>query len=198
MKISDYTETISVTGYTPMDVSGTAKKININKIAPDIANNLTTTTAGKVLDATQGKALNDRITANASDIAQMDVDVHSYKLFKSKPWVLYDERSVNSSDLSYPSSAKEVMIVAKENTLGILYSSFFVPAMITSESYLVLGGYYQGTTWDSANCAFIYVTINPTTYKVKNVGGCLKDSGLSVANYNLSTSSAISTQVWYR
>jgi len=30
--------------------------------ASDIANNLTTTTAGKVLDATQGKALNDNIT----------------------------------------------------------------------------------------------------------------------------------------
>lgn len=34
----------------------------------DIANNLTTTTAGKVLDATQGKALNDSITATNTAI----------------------------------------------------------------------------------------------------------------------------------
>lgn len=36
--------------------------------ASDIANNLTTTTAGKVLDATQGKALNDSISATNTAI----------------------------------------------------------------------------------------------------------------------------------
>lgn len=35
----------------------------------DIANNLTTTNEGKVLDARQGKALNDKINATQSDIA---------------------------------------------------------------------------------------------------------------------------------
>lgn len=40
-----------------------------NKInTSDIANNLTTTTAGKVLDATQGKALNDSISATNTSI----------------------------------------------------------------------------------------------------------------------------------
>lgn len=42
---------------------------NIGAVSQDdIANNLTTTEAGKVLDARQGKALNDKINATQSDI----------------------------------------------------------------------------------------------------------------------------------
>lgn len=43
----------------------------------DIANNLTTTTTGKVLDATQGKALNDSIT-NKHKITRKTVDTSSW------------------------------------------------------------------------------------------------------------------------
>ena len=49
-----------------------------NKVnTSDIANNLTTTTAGKVLDATQGKALNDSIT-NKHKITRKTVNTSSW------------------------------------------------------------------------------------------------------------------------
>jgi len=49
-----------------------------NKVnTSDIANNLTTTTAGKVLDATQGKTLNDNIT-NKHKLTRKTVDTSSW------------------------------------------------------------------------------------------------------------------------
>lgn len=52
-------------GLTATNVQAAIDEVNRSKInTSDIANNLTTTTAGKVLDATQGKALNDSIANN--------------------------------------------------------------------------------------------------------------------------------------
>lgn len=58
----DATSTIT-SGSTDLVESGAVYAELINKInTSDIVNNLTETTTGKVLDATQGKALNDKIT----------------------------------------------------------------------------------------------------------------------------------------
>ena len=46
--------------YASTDVAGLTEQINQKVDTSDIANNLTTTTAGKVLDARQGKILNDK------------------------------------------------------------------------------------------------------------------------------------------
>lgn len=46
--------------YASTDVAGLTAQINLKVNTADIANNLTTTAAGKVLDARQGKTLNDK------------------------------------------------------------------------------------------------------------------------------------------
>ena len=107
MKIEQLTEktVIDSSSYMPMDVSGDARKIKANKVGAAIANNLTTTEAGYVLDATQGKALSDLISANATAIRQMSTAAQSYTIYKSKPWTYYTKRTNNNTDLNYPTTA---------------------------------------------------------------------------------------------
>ena len=62
-QISDFTHTHTVSEISDLDLSG---KVNTS----DIANNLTTTTAGKVLDARQGKALKDYVDGLVGDIEE--------------------------------------------------------------------------------------------------------------------------------
>lgn len=109
----------------------------------DIANNLTTATAGKVLDATQGKALNDSIT-NKHKITRKTVDTSSwtsdtssqsgttlYKKSISLSHVYVDSPSVDistSSGSGLPTTAQQeaydlVQYVTVDGTTMYLYAS---------------------------------------------------------------------------
>ena len=109
----------------------------------DIANNLTTVTTGKVLDATQGKALNDSIT-NKHKITRKTVDTNSwtsdtssqsgttlYKKSISLTHVYVDSPSVDistSSGSGLPTTAQQeaydlVQYVTVDGTTMYLYAS---------------------------------------------------------------------------
>lgn len=109
----------------------------------DIANNLTTTTAGKVLDATQGKALNDSIT-NKHKITRKTVNTSSwtadtssqsgttlYKKSISLSHVYVDSPSVDistSSGSGLPTTAQQtaydlLQYVTVNGTTMYLYAS---------------------------------------------------------------------------
>lgn len=111
--------------------------------ASDIANNLTTTTAGKVLDATQGKILNDNIT-NKHKITQKTVNTSSwttdtssqsgstlYKKSISLSHVYVDSPSVDistSSGTGLPTTAQQtaydlLQYVTVNGTTMYLYAS---------------------------------------------------------------------------
>lgn len=198
MIISDLNElnAIDSSCYTPVDVSGDTKKIQASLLTPNIANNLTTTSAGYVLDAAQGKALNDAIQANAEDIAEMDATVNAGTIFNAQPWTLSTERSSNSSAISYPSDANEIMIVAWDNDVNEYFTGIFIPGMTSDTVNLLLGGYYQYSS--GGLFARVYVSVNPTAYTVGSVAGMIRyDVSASTAT-QIGTSSSWSTQIWYR
>lgn len=198
MKISDLTELQTVDGYMPVDVAGDTKKIDAELLAPDIANNLTTTSTGYVLDARQGKALNDQIQTNAATIASMDSTVESGMVFKSKPWSLYASRANNTAALNFPSDANEIMIVAWENSIEEYFTGIYIPGMISDAMQMLLGGYYQGTTWTSARFARITTTITPSSNTVGTIAGYIKPTTSADSAVQITTSSDWSTQIWYR
>lgn len=109
----------------------------------DIANNLTTTTAGKVLDATQGKILNDNIT-NKHKLTRKTVDTSSwtsdtssqsgttlYKKSISLSHVYVDSPSVDistSSGSGLPTAAQQtaydlLQYITVDGTTMYLYAS---------------------------------------------------------------------------
>lgn len=111
--------------------------------ASDIANNLTTTTAGKVLDATQGKILNDNIT-NKHKLTRKTVNTSSwasdtssqsgstlYKKSISLSHVYVDSPSVDistSSGSGLPTAAQQtaydlLQYVTVDGTTMYLYAS---------------------------------------------------------------------------
>lgn len=198
MKISDLTELQTVDGYMPVDVAGDAKKIDAALLAPNIANNLTTTSAGYVLDARQGKALNDQIQTNAATIASMDSTVESGMVFRSKPWTLYSSRANNTAALNFPSDANEIMIVTWENSIEEYFTGIYIPGMISGARQMLLGGYYQGTTWTSARFARITTTITPSSNSVGTIAGYIKPTTADDSAVQINTSSDWSTQIWYR
>ena len=55
---------------------------------PELAANLTTTVAGKALDATMGKALNDKINANTSSISSLNSNLRVFPDYSSKQTLL--------------------------------------------------------------------------------------------------------------
>lgn len=199
MIISELTETNTVDGYVPVDVSGDTKKISGSLLTASIANNLTTNVSGYVLDATQGKALNDQIQANAASIAAIDTGITAGTYIKSQPWALYAERSTNSDSLSYPSDANEIMIVAWDNDVDEYYMSTYIPGMTTDTVRLLLAGYCQ----DPLNASYqifgyIHTSINPTDHTVAALAGRVRYQTTTGNSITLSTSSNWSTQIWYR
>lgn len=200
MIISDLTElnTIDSACYMPIDVSGDAKKIQASLLTSNIANNLTTTDDGYVLDAVQGKALNDNITVNAEAIADMETSITARTFYKSQPWALYTERSGNNTTLYYPSDANEIMIVTWENSIEEYFSAVYIPGMTSDALQLFLGGYYQGTIWYSARFITLWVTINPSDNSVGSITGFIKPTTADNSAAQINTSSNWSTQIWYR
>lgn len=198
MKIEQLTEktVIDSSSYMPMDVSGDARKIKANKVGAAIANNLTTTEAGYVLDATQGKALSDLISANATAIRQMSTAAQSYTIYKSKPWTYYTKRTNNNTDLNYPTTASEIMVIAYENNTQLYFSSIFLPSMITSNCYFHLGGFWQQKGTDSSGFDRAHIMCYLTTTQVQRLYGKRKKKNED--EVTLSTSSSWTTEIWYR
>lgn len=198
MKIEQLTEKTVIDNniFMPMDVSGDARKIKANKIGATIANNLTTTEAGYVLDATQGKVLSDQISANATAISQMTTAAESYAIYKSKPWTFYDSRSVNNTNMEWPTTANEIMIIAYENNYPLYFSSIFIPSMITEECYLHLGGFWQQKSAGSSGFEKANVKCCIDTTYVKSLSGKRKHQYESEGYIN--PSGSWSTEIWYR
>lgn len=198
MKIEQLTEktVIDSSSYMPMDVSGDARKIKANKVGAAIANNLTTTEAGYVLDATQGKALSDLISANALAIRRMSTAAQSYTIYKSKPWTYYNKRTNNNTNMNYPTTASEIMIIAYENNTQLYFSSVFLPSMITSNCYFHLGGFWQQKGEDSSGFDKAHIMCYLTTTQVQRLYGKRKKKNED--EVTLSTSSSWTTEIWYR
>lgn len=196
MIISDLTELQSVDNscYMPMDVAGDAKKIQATLITPVIENNLTTSVSGHVLDAAQGKILNDAIEANAQTLSTMQGRLDNRDIFKAEPWILYRTRTDNAHYISYPSTAKEVLVAAWDNTEQSIFTSLFIPGQQTDTFYLHLGGFYRASP---EKFAHIYIEVQPANNRCADVKGCYEFDSDSVG-HNLSTSSDWSTQIYYR
>ena len=114
----------SSTDVLPIEINGVTYKVTGatlaaalqtlgNYLTPDnVANNLTTTAAGSVLDARQGKVLNDKINATQSglaiivdgDTASMAVPVGGYAYIKNNTHGLAEGLYTNTSSGAFPAS----------------------------------------------------------------------------------------------
>lgn len=110
----------AITGSLSMDVATTQEVEDYFDMAEEdkhlkksgIANNLTTTEAGKVLDARQGKALADKLDATQSglaiivdgDTASMAVPVSGYAYIKNNTHGLAEGLYTNTSSSAFPTS----------------------------------------------------------------------------------------------
>lgn len=196
MIISNLTELNSIDDscYMPVDVAGDAKKIKATLLTPVIENNLTTSVSGHVLDASQGKILNDAIEANAQTLETMQASIDNQIIFKSEPWILYRTRTDNAHYAAYPSTANEVMVAAWDNTEGSVFTSLFIPGAQTDAFYLHLGGFYQ---LSYERFGRVYIQVDPENNRCGDVKGIVKfDTATGIQT--LSTSSDWTTQIWYR
>lgn len=190
MKISDLPEATSYDSEStiPIDIDGATYQISVDKLTPDIVNDIDTIDEGYVLDARQGKALSDAIAENEADIADMQSNVQTGIVVDVGAWTLYDSRSTNSGNIYYPRQAKEVLIHVY--TGGFHYVSAFIPGVLTSNFWLNLGGgYSKNNSSSSAVYRYYEVYIIYETRAVQTIQG--SDNGSSVASNTV-------TEVWYR
>jgi hypothetical protein len=129
----------------------------------DIANNLTTTTEGKVLDATQGKALNDSISTTNTAITNKH-KVKSVQVTTSG-WTA-DTTSQSGSTLYKKSIAlNHVYVDSPSVDIG---STGVLPTTAQQDAYNLL----QYVTVDSAiPCLYLYASNIPSTSFYINVEG---------------------------
>ena len=126
MQISNLpaSNSFSSTDVLPIEINGVTYKVTGATLAAalqtlgnyltteNVANNLTTTAAGSVLDARQGKALNDKINATQSgvaiivdgDTASMDVSVGGYAYIRGNTRGLAEGLYINTSSGVFPTS----------------------------------------------------------------------------------------------
>ena len=142
-----YTETSALN-------SALSNKINTS----DIANNLTTTTTGKVLDATQGKALSDTI-GNSHKVTSFEVTTTSWSS---------DTTSQSGTTLYKKSiSLSHVYVDSPSVDIGAASGSV-LPTVAQQTAYDLL----QYVTCDSAiPCLYLYASDIPTTAFYINVEG---------------------------
>lgn len=190
MRITDLPTTTDVTGYMPIDIDGATYKTPVDVITPNVANNLSTTAEGYVLDARQGKALNDAVTENTSDIATTQNTVNTGIVVDTDQWTLYQSRTANGTTLYYPRNAKEVLISVSTGTL--LVNAIFLPGILTENITLQLGGYYYRlASFSSGFYGYLTINIAYETRAVFNVGGVLDGNSIS-------SSASYTTKVYYR
>lgn len=190
MRITDLPTTTDVTGYMPIDIDGATYKTPVDVIAPNVANNLSTTAEGYVLDARQGKVLADKIAENASGIATTQGTVTTGIVVNSDPWILYESRTSNGTTLYYPRTAKEVLISVSSNTR--MYNAIFLPGVIAENITLQLGGYYYRLpSFSTGYYGYLTIAIAYETRAIGDVAGNIDGSSTT-------STSVYTTKVYYR
>lgn len=188
MRIGDFTEatTYDNTCYMPISIDGATYKTKVSNVAPNVANNLTTTDEGYELDARQGKVLKDAVDDNTDGVTESQGTVSTGIVVDLNPWTLYSSRvSDNSTTLNYPRTAKEVMI----HLIGVydgstkIFNATFVPGVLTENIYLYLGEEVDN---------YFLVQIGPETRSVYPITGSLSSASIGTSTTKLTT------KVYYR
>lgn len=188
MRIGDFTEatTYDNTCYMPISIDGATYKTKVSNVAPNVANNLTTTDEGYELDARQGKVLKDAIDDNTDGVTESQGVVTTGIIVDLDPWTLYSSRvSENSTTLNYPRTAKEVMIHLIRSGDGSIniFNAIFVPEAITENIFL-----YIGENVDE----YFLVKIAPETRSVYPITGSMSSATIPT------TTTKLTTKVYYR
>lgn len=90
--------------------------INTKVNKSDIANNVTTTTAGKVLDARQGKTLQDGINTVETQVLALDTKLNKLKTLKGKTIIVLGDSLTEGSLNSYHNTWVEMLAKKYECT----------------------------------------------------------------------------------
>lgn len=170
---------------TPIDIDGATYKTSIDHITPTVANNLTTTSSGYVLDARQGKVLSDAIASNTSDVSGETTIANTGYVVNAGAWTLYESRNTNDTIIYFPRTAKEVLISVSYYSQG-LFNAIYLPGVFpTGTTWLVIGLNDTIASGSTTNSKTLYVPIVDASRAVFYVN-------------NTSSSDNIKTQVWYR
>lgn len=97
---------------------------------PSIANNLTTTTAGSVLDATQGKALKDTVDTKADKVTIVTVSTTGAVTQALNPNTFYDFTGSPTSLTLTLTSGTGLCIYAGKFTAGTGFSNLTLPSTV--------------------------------------------------------------------
>lgn len=147
----------------------------LNKL---VANNLITTAAGFLLDARQGKVLDDKLT----------------ELNTNMEWKKAGS-SYNTNSISVPSTAKEVkvMVIVKltDTTVPLVFDFSYINEFpLNSQQFRTVGYYYGSNDWASIG---IGTSVNGVW--LQSSWTKLKYSG---TEYTLSSVASYSIHVYYR
>jgi hypothetical protein len=162
-------------------------------VAQDIANNLTTTDEGYVLDARQGKALLDALEAiGASDVGAVAVDQGAANA--GKALVVGPDGTVTTGDAGIPEAVKESLLqlvrhVVYTDDKGQSYYDALAIALngdeVTSLSAVYSPGSFKAYEGDALDLLRPYLTVTATYYSGNTE---------TVQNYTLSGTLVVGTQ----
>ena len=136
------------TGYLIAD-DGTTYKISTDTLKGTVVNNLTETTTGKILDARQGRILNNDNTDNVAALislnAIIDADISADKSMQAFRLPGTD------TDNKIPSNASDMLLMVTQtandyNRTTTVYTKLYTPAFGT-EKDVTLGGYVNGSSY---------------------------------------------------
>ena len=145
--------TYKLTGAT---LAAAVASIGSYLVTGDIANNLTTTASGKVLDARQGKALNDAIgtKVNTSDIANNLTTTASGKVLDARQGKALND-AINNNTLTAPTAGTNVTIddggYTQIGKLVIVNLRFTTSSALNVTGYMLATGFPVPKTRNSTN-----------------------------------------------
>lgn len=148
-------------GYLICD-DGTTYKISTDTLRGTVVNNLTETTTGKILDARQGRVLNNANTDNVAGLiavnAIIDADISAEKTPQGFRLPGTDTKN------KIPSNCSDMLLTVTDvfTSMKIMFTKLYNPAF-GSEKKFNVGGYHSGSSYYR-----ITVTANPgsTNYTV--------------------------------
>lgn len=135
-------------GYLIAD-DGTTYKISTDTLKGTVVNNLTETTTGKILDARQGRILNNDNTDNVAALislnAIIDADISADKSMQAFRLPGTD------TDNKIPSNASDMLLMVTQtandyNRTTTVYTKLYTPAF-GIEKDVTLGGYVNGSSY---------------------------------------------------
>lgn len=181
MRIADLPESTTYDdGYIPLDLDGATYKTQVENITPNIANNVSTTSAGYVWAARQGKLLKDRIDENTQGIAESNGVVTTGIIVENDLWTLYQSRNNNTDTLYYPRNAKEILITVEALSYNnFIFNAVYVPGAFSGTVNLQVAG-WSSTTYGSS---WYYIPVNSITRAIGSVGGSHSDDSIKTKVY---------------